>query len=89
MKVYMDRQWCPCWLAPCEAFFGWRLERMDFSPGGCIVGSEDDGRPEITVFIKDRDGDKVLVIDEENRWDAYDSWRLLWERQWAERESIR
>jgi hypothetical protein len=32
--------------------------------------------------IKDRDGsDKVLVVDEENRGLAYDSWRLAWEQQ--------
>ncbi len=81
MKVWMDRRWCPCWQAACEASFGWKLLRWDFAPGGCIVEAVDDGRPEITFYIKDRDVDKVLIVTEENWAEAYDSWLLLWQRQ--------
>jgi hypothetical protein len=27
--------------------------------------------------------DKILVVDEDNRADAYDSWLLAWEKQQA------
>jgi hypothetical protein len=46
----------------------------------------DDGRPERTFYIKDKDNtDKVLVIDEKNRDTAYDSWLLAWQEQQAEK----
>jgi hypothetical protein len=42
----------------------------------------DDGQPEITFVILDRDGsDKQLVVDESNRAQAWDSWRMAWEAQ--------
>ncbi|HBY97670.1 MAG: hypothetical protein M5U01_37275 [Ardenticatenaceae bacterium] len=89
MIVYMDRQWCSCWQAACEATFGWKLLYRDFGPGGCMVETEEDGRPELTFYIKDRDGvDKVLVVTEENWADAYDSWLLLWQRQERERAGL-
>jgi len=44
----------------------------------------DDGRDELTFLILDKDGtDKELVVDEQNRAEAYDSWRLVWEQQQA------
>jgi len=44
----------------------------------------DDGRDELTFLILDKDGtDKELVVDEQNRAEAYDSWRLVWEKQQA------
>jgi hypothetical protein len=43
---------------------------------------EDDGKDEITFVILDRDGlDKTLVIDQDNRADAIDSWHKVWEVQ--------
>jgi hypothetical protein len=42
----------------------------------------DDGNSERTFLIKDRDGiDKLLVVDDSNWADAYDSWQLAWEQQ--------
>ena len=42
----------------------------------------DDGKPELTFLVLDRDGvDKVLVIDESNHDAAYDSWQQAWEQQ--------
>lgn len=81
MKIYMDRVWCTCWQASCEATFGWKLLHRDFSLGGCIVDVVDDGREDITVFIHDKDTDKVLNITDENWEEAFDSWQLLWEKQ--------
>ena len=81
MKVYMDRKWCTCWQASCESTFGWKLLHNDFSPGGCVVKTVDDGEKDITVYIHDEDFDKVLFINEENWGDAYDSWLGLWESQ--------
>lgn len=85
MKIYMDRTSCTCWQGACESSFGARLlkARMrdwDFEPGGCIVESIEDGNPEATVLIKDWDGEKVLVLNERNWADAFDSWLLLWEK---------
>ncbi len=77
MKVYMNRAWCSCWIAACERTFGWRVDHNEWGPGGCVVETEDDGRPEITVFVKDKDGDKVLVISDENRAAVYDGWALV------------
>jgi hypothetical protein len=50
----------------------------------CTLEISDDGQPETTFLILDRDGiDKVLVVNEENFAEAYDSWRLAWEKQQA------
>ena len=82
MKIVLDRRTCTCWDAPCETHFGWHFLRDEITPLDCTVEMTDDGRPEITFYIKDRDGiDKELVIDETNRGDAYDSWQQAWEKQ--------
>ncbi len=48
----------------------------------------DDERPEIVFFIKDLAGqDKELVVNDENRAEAYDSWQLAWEKQQIEKGS--
>jgi hypothetical protein len=47
----------------------------------------EDGKAELTFLVLDRDGvDKVLVIDEANRAEAYDSWLQAWEQQQASRD---
>lgn len=81
MKVYMDRKYCTCWQASCEAVFGWKLINQDFAPGGCVVSTEEDGQQDITVYIKDNEDDKVLIITEDNWAEAYDSWLLLFQKQ--------
>lgn len=88
MKVYMDRVNCPCWLGACESSFGWRLMHLmegEFLPGGCMVDWEEDGRDGITFQIHEKDGDKLLFVNQDNWTEAYDSWPLLWERQERER----
>lgn len=89
MKIYMDRTQCSCWLGACEASFGAKLLKArgagwKFEPGGCIVESVDDGHNEATFYIKDWDGSKLLVLDEGNWPEAFDSWQLLCERQDAQ-----
>ncbi len=85
MKIILDRRSCKCWDAACETHFGWHFLREEITPVDCTVEMVDDGRQELSFFIKDRDGiDKVLLIDDSNRSDAYDSWRLAWEKQQAE-----
>ena len=81
MKVYMDRLWCTCWQASCESTFGWKLLHRDFSPGGCVIKSVDDGHEDITVIIKDNDYDQTLIINDDNWVDAYDSWLNFYENQ--------
>lgn len=77
MQVFMDRTACSCWIAACERTFGWRVEHNDWSEGGCIVQATDDGKPEVTIFLKDRDGNKVMTLTDLNRWDAYESWSRM------------
>jgi hypothetical protein len=74
MKVYMNRAWCTCWWVACERTFGWRVAHNDWGPGGCVVETEDDGRPETTVLMKDKDGDKILIITDANRNNVIDGW---------------
>jgi len=90
MKIYMDRTQCSCWLGACESSFGAKLLKAkqagwSFEPGGCIVESMDDGHPGATLYIKDWDRNKLLVLDEGNWPDAFDSWQLLWEKQFYEK----
>ena len=85
MKIVLDRRSCDCWEPACEAHFGWHFLREELTPVDCTVEVAEDGEQELTFSIKDRDGiDKVLVVDEENRAEAYDSWRLAWEKQQKE-----
>jgi hypothetical protein len=85
MKITLDRRSCKCWQPACEAHFGNHFLGEEIEPVECLIQTEDDGHPEMTFLILDRDGvDKTLVIDENNRADAIDSWRLAWEKQQAE-----
>jgi len=82
MKIVLDRRSCGCWDAPCETHFGWHFLREEIKPIDCTVEIIDDGKPERTFFILDRDGfEKVLVVDDSNLEEAHDSWRTAWERQ--------
>jgi hypothetical protein len=89
MKIFMDRTQCSCWLGACEASFGAKLLKAretgwNFEPGGCIVESIEDGQSEATFQIRDWDGSKLLVLNERNWPDAFDSWKLLCEKQDAQ-----
>jgi hypothetical protein len=65
---------------------GWHFLREGL-PVDCTVEMVDDGRDEVTFLILDKDGtDKELVVDEQNRAEAYDSWRLVWEKQQSEKK---
>jgi hypothetical protein len=56
--------------------------REEITPIDCTLEVIDDGKAERTFLIKDRDGiDKLLVVDDSNWADAYDSWQLVWEQQ--------
>ena len=86
MKIVLDRRSCNCWDAACETHFGWHFLRDEITPVDCTVDISDDGKPEITFVIKDRDDvDKILVVDKSNRAEAYDSWLQAWEEQQAGR----
>lgn len=88
MKIVLDRRSCNCWDAACETHFGWHFLRSEVTPVDCTVDVIDDKRPETTFLIKDRDGqDKELVVNDENRAEAYDSWQLAWEKQQNEKGS--
>ena len=84
MRIVLNRRSCQCYDQACETHFGWHFLREDISPVDCTVEMVDDGRDELTFLILDKDGtDKELVVDEQNRAEAYDSWRLVWEQQQA------
>jgi hypothetical protein len=82
MKIVLDRRSCNCWDPACETHFGWHFLRTEVTPVDCTTEISDDGKPATTFIILDRDGtDKFLVVDDSNRAEAYDSWRLAWEKQ--------
>ena len=82
MKIVLDRRTCTCWQPSCEAHFSTHFLGKEITPIECLINMQEDGQPELTFFIMDRDGvDKTLVVDESNRPDAVDSWRELWEKQ--------
>jgi hypothetical protein len=81
MKIVLDRRSCNCWDPACETHFAWHFLREEITPVDCTIEIAEDGQPETTFLIKDRDGiDKVLVVDKDNFADAYDSWRQAWEQ---------
>jgi hypothetical protein len=85
MKIYLDRRYCTSWAAPCEQCFSWHYLGDEIRPNYCMVELVEDGRPERTFYIKDRDGvDKILVVDEDNWADVHDSWMLMWEKSHEE-----
>ncbi len=82
MKLVLDRRSCTCWQAPCDSHFGNYFLGDEVKPVDCLIQMEDDGKAEITFIILDRDGiDKTLVVDENNRTEAIDSWTAAWEAQ--------
>ena len=82
MKIVLDRRNCNCYEPACETHFGWHFLRDEITPIDCVIEMKDDCQDEITFFILDRDGvDKTLVVDDSNRAEAHDSWRLAWEAQ--------
>jgi hypothetical protein len=84
MKIVLDQRSCKCWDAACEAHFSWHFLQDEITPVDCTVEVVDDGQEAYTFFIKDRDGsDKTLIVDESNRGEVSDSWRLAWEKQVA------
>lgn len=88
MKIVLDRRSCKCWDAACETHFGWHFLRDEVTPIDCTVEISEDNKQEITFLIKDRDGsDKILIVDETNKGEAYDSWCLAWAKQQTEHES--
>ena len=89
MKIVLDRRSCNCWKPACESHFGWHFLRDEISPVDCTIEMIEDENPELTFFIKDRDGeDKILIVDETNRADAYDSWFQAWENQTNPNEDV-
>ena len=84
MKIVLDQRQCKCWDPACEAHFGTHFLGPEVTPVDCTIEISEDGRPEKTFIIKDRDGsDKVLVVDEANWGDVYNSWRQAWAQQQA------
>jgi hypothetical protein len=79
MKVILDRRSCTCWQGSCECCFAGNLTTEYFCPA-CLFDEIDDGYPDLTVVILDRDGtEKTLVVTDENWGAVYDSWLLAWQ----------
>ena len=56
MKIKIDRRKCTCWSAACETCFSWHYLGEEIRPNYCMIEVEDDGQPERTFYIEDRDG---------------------------------
>jgi hypothetical protein len=88
MRIVLDRRNCQCWDPACEAHFGWHFLRGEVNPLDCTVEISDDGKPERTFCIMDRDGvEKLLVVDDLNQVEAYDSWMQVLEQQSRQRQA--
>lgn len=58
----------------------------EFQPSACMVEWDKEDPDEITFIMRNKEGeDKVLVVNQENWPDAYDSWAQLLETQEIER----
>lgn len=89
MKIVLDRRSCNCYDQACETHFGWHFLREQITPVDCTVEMVDDGEKEYTFYIKDKDNsDKVLVVDDDNRDLAYDSWLLAWQEQQSKKDEL-
>jgi len=85
MKVYLDRNYCIRWSAACESCFANHLVSGTFDTTDCVLDVVEDEDPQITFFMRDRDKEQKLLVVDENNWaDAYDSWMLLYEKQQAD-----
>jgi hypothetical protein len=85
MKIVLDRRMCKCWDPACEAHFGWHFLGEEVLPIDCTVELVDDDSSDRTFYIKDRDeSSKVLVVNQDNWVQAFDSWLLAWEKQQAQ-----
>lgn len=77
MKIRLDRRKCDSWIGACEACFSEHYLGREVLPNYCLVDIEEDGQPDRTFVILDKDGgEKVLVVDEENWAEIQDSWFL-------------
>jgi hypothetical protein len=82
MKIKIDRRGCNCWIASCEACFGWHYLDEEVRPNYCLLEIEEDDQPGRTFVIMDRDGkEKILVVNEDNWAQAQDAWALALEAQ--------
>lgn len=89
MKIVLDRRSCNCYDQACETHFGWHFLREQITPVDCTIEMVDDGEKEYTFYIKDKDNsDKVLVVDDDNRDLAYDSWLLAWQEQQSKKDDL-
>lgn len=81
MKIILDRRSCTCWQAACESCFGGNLLQEYFVPA-CLVEEIEDGSPDLTVIVLDRDNtEKTLVVTGKNWGDVFDSWMLAWQAE--------
>ncbi len=84
MKIVLDRRSCNCYEPACETHFGWHFLREEITPIDCVIEMTEDGREDLTFLILDRDGvDKTLLVNKNNKPEAYDSWLKAWEEQQA------
>lgn len=49
------------------------MEKGELHPANCMIETREDGAPTFTFHIHDEKGDRVLVIDESNWTEAYES----------------
>lgn len=75
MRVYIDHTQCPEWGPASERCFGsFALDPEHVRSRACFLRQEDDGHEELTVVIYNPEGEKVLVITDENRGEVFDGY---------------
>lgn len=83
MRVFVDHLGCPEWMPASERCLGsFILDPHHFPPRSCFLRVEEDGRPELTLVIYERDHTKVLVVTDENRAQIAFAYQLapdMWE----------
>lgn len=85
MKIHIDRRKCTCWAAACETCFSSNYLGEEIKPNYCLIETVEDGSPDRTFLVTDRDGvDKILVVDETNWSDFQDAWMLSVEKETGE-----
>ncbi len=85
MKIYLDPSVCNCWEAACEQCFTDKYLGAEIKPTACTLAIIEDGSDDRIFIIQDRDGtEKTFLVNDDNRFDAMDSWMKAYAKQQEE-----
>ncbi len=82
MLIRLNRNRCKSSDSKCEKCFAEHLLHKDFPKADCFISIDLQRRPELIFNIIDGDSrEKLIVVKDENREKAMQSWISLWEEQ--------